>query len=274
MNFGDILNDWDKIQRKKTQKSKSKTLQLSHKMPNAPTPEEKAAKKRAKLIAEGRIYEEQMKEDSEKTINPMEFWLRRYGVTGKDKEAEEFEERSKMENREYLRTMRPEARIDLHGLTREEAWNRLTAFVNDCLRRNLKKILIIHGKGNRERIIEIENDEVLDTLIKYNQVKEVSSDAFFLNNRGNPLTDQSARRIIENCAKSVDPSKHITPHMFRHSFATLLLEEDVDIRYIQQLLGHSSISTTQIYAHVSSEKRRAILSSKHPRNKIAIIKES
>ena len=162
MNFGDILNDWDKIQRKKTQKSKSKTLQLSHKMPNAPTPEEKAAKKRAKLIAEGRIYEEQMKEDSEKTINPMEFWLRRYGVTDKDKEAEEFEERSKMENREYLRTMRPEARIDLHGLTREEAWNRLTAFVNDCLRRNLKKILIIHGKGNHSH----GSDPVLGPMVR------------------------------------------------------------------------------------------------------------
>ncbi len=132
-------------------------------------------------------------------------------------------------------------------------------------------LVFIHGKGNRERIIEIENAEVLDTLIKYNQVKQASSGVFFLNNRGNPLSDQSARRIIENCAKSVVPGKHITPHMFRHSFATLLLEEDVDIRYIQQLLGHSSISTTQIYAHVSSEKRRAILSAKHPRNKIAII---
>ena len=63
---------------------------------------------------------------------------------------------------------------------------------------------------------------------------------------------------------------HITPHMFRHSFATLLLEEDVDIRYIQQLLGHSSIVTTQIYTHVASSKQRDILTAKHPRNKLAI----
>ena len=61
---------------------------------------------------------------------------------------------------------------------------------------------------------------------------------------------------------------HITPHMFRHSFATLLLEEDVDIRYIQTLLGHSSIVTTQIYTHVASKKQRDILFEKHPRNKI------
>lgn len=129
-------------------------------------------------------------------------------------------------------------------------------------------LVFIHGKGNRERIVEIANCEVLAALKKYDQAKPKHIKSFFLNNRGNPLTDQSARRIIENCAKKTDPFRHITPHMFRHSFATMLLEEDVDIRYIQQMLGHSSISTTQIYAHVSSEKRRAILSTKHPRNKM------
>ena len=63
---------------------------------------------------------------------------------------------------------------------------------------------------------------------------------------------------------------HITPHMFRHSFATLLLDEDVDIRYIQKILGHSSITTTQIYTHVAMAKQKEILSVKHPRNKIKI----
>ena len=63
---------------------------------------------------------------------------------------------------------------------------------------------------------------------------------------------------------------HITPHMFRHSFATLLLEQDVDIRYIQKLLGHGSITTTQIYTHVTSAKQKEIIKTKHPRNNLNI----
>ena len=164
MDFGDILNQWDTTQKeeKKRAREQAKQPQVSHKMANAPTPEEKAARKRAKLIAEGRLYEAQMEEDAKKTINPMELWLRRYGVTDKDKAADEYNERTKMESREYLRTMRPEARIDLHGLTREEAWSRLTGFVNDCIRRGLKKILIIHGKGNHSN----GSDPVLGPMVK------------------------------------------------------------------------------------------------------------
>ena len=164
MDFGDILNQWGDMQKneKKAAREKSKTPQVSHKMANAPTPEEKAARKRAKLAREGRTYEAQMEEDAKKTVNPMEVWLRRYGVTDKDKAADEYAERTKMESREYLRTMRPEARIDLHGLTRDEAWTRLTSFVNDCIRRGLKKILIIHGKGNHSH----GSDPVLGAMVK------------------------------------------------------------------------------------------------------------
>jgi integrase/recombinase XerD len=59
---------------------------------------------------------------------------------------------------------------------------------------------------------------------------------------------------------------HITPHLFRHTFATSLLEADVDIRYIQQMLGHSSINITEIYTHVATDKQKNILTTKHPRN--------
>jgi integrase/recombinase XerD len=76
--------------------------------------------------------------------------------------------------------------------------------------------------------------------------------------------------MIDHYAKKANIATHITPHMFRHSFATLLLEEDVDIRYIQQILGHSSITTTQIYTHVSTKKQNDILTLKHPRNRVSI----
>ena len=91
---------------------------------------------------------------------------------------------------------------------------------------------------------------------------------FFVNRCHRPLSDQSVRSIVNKYSKLAGVENHITPHMFRHSFATLLLEEGVDIRYIQRLLGHSSIVTTQIYTHVASKKQRDILLEKHPRNKI------
>lgn len=76
--------------------------------------------------------------------------------------------------------------------------------------------------------------------------------------------------MIRQYARQAGISKPVTPHTFRHTFATLLLEEDVDIKYIQSLLGHSSISTTQIYTHVNAEKQKRILATKHPRRKICL----
>lgn len=86
------------------------------------------------------------------------------------------------------------------------------------------------------------------------------------------MSDQSVRFMINRYAALAGIEQHITPHMFRHSFATLLLEQDVDIRYIQKMLGHSSISTTEIYTHVSSAKQKDILVNKHPRNFMVVNK--
>lgn len=77
--------------------------------------------------------------------------------------------------------------------------------------------------------------------------------------------------MVNDYANAVGAPLHITPHMFRHTFATELHNEHVDIRYIQQFLGHSSIATTQIYTHISTSKTREILESKHPRNKMNLL---
>ena len=76
--------------------------------------------------------------------------------------------------------------------------------------------------------------------------------------------------MLQKYAKLLSTSPHITPHMFRHTFATELMEADVDIRYIQKMLGHSSIRTTEIYTHVSLAKQREILENKHPRKNLII----
>ena len=129
--------------------------------------------------------------------------------------------------------------------------------------------ILIYGKGSKERCMHIGNDKVLTVLSEYKQ--EYSSEIqnckhFFVNQSGRFLSDQTIRRMINKYSNLASIELHITPHMFRHSFATLLLEQDVDIRYIQRMLGHSSISTTEIYTHVSNAKQKEILVQKHPRN--------
>ena len=133
--------------------------------------------------------------------------------------------------------------------------------------------ICILGKGSKERMIMITNPDVLYILRKYKAtfiqtIERVGY--FFINRVNNRLSEQSVRAIINKYTEKAQIRRHVTPHMFRHSFATLLLEEDVDIRYIQQILGHSSITTTQIYTHVSTKKQNDILCLKHPRNKLGI----
>ena len=127
------------------------------------------------------------------------------------------------------------------------------------------------GKGSKERLIQICNTNVRRLIDEYTiSLKSEENSYFFVNRLNNRLSEQSVRNMINDYANKAKISQHITPHMFRHSFATLLLEEDVDIRYIQQMLGHSSITTTQIYTHTSITKQKNILETKHPRNKIQI----
>ncbi len=131
--------------------------------------------------------------------------------------------------------------------------------------------ILIYGKGAKERIIQLGNQEVIAALVLYQEIFKKDIEVcgyFFVNRLQHKLSEQSVRFMINHYAELAGISQHITPHMFRHSFATLLLEQDVDIRYIQRMLGHSSISTTEIYTHVSSTKQKDILTNKHPRNQM------
>lgn len=131
----------------------------------------------------------------------------------------------------------------------------------------------IYGKGSKERMIYIGNRDVLLMLEKYeaeysSQIEK--SGYFFVKPNATPLSDQAVRRMLKKYCSLASIDLHITPHMFRHTFATSLLEADVDIRYIQEMLGHSSITVTEIYTHVALSKQKDILTTKHPRKNFKI----
>ncbi len=131
--------------------------------------------------------------------------------------------------------------------------------------------LLVKGKGRKERILQITTPELLQVVQTYCDMfsKEIQEQgAILFNQRGRPLSPQPVRRIINKYLNRIGESNHVTPHMFRHTFATSLLEAGMDIRYIQSLLGHSSISTTQIYTHVSAKQQTLLLAEKHPRGKM------
>ncbi len=127
----------------------------------------------------------------------------------------------------------------------------------------------VNGKGSKERIVYL-NDSVKSILYDYYHHFKSPIDAcgyLFINKHHKPLSDQSVRSMIKKYSMKV--FKHITPHMFRHTFATMLLEQEVDISYIQKILGHSSITTTAIYAYASNAKQKDILKNKNPRQMLS-----
>ena len=140
---------------------------------------------------------------------------------------------------------------------------------------NLNTGLIrLMGKGRKERNVQISSTSILEMLKKYyaeNESAIKKSGYFFVNNRENRYTEQSIRLMLKKYTRQAGIERNITPHMFRHSFATYLIEEGVDVSCVQQILGHSSIKTTQIYIHIAAKKQAEILKEMHPRNNMNII---
>lgn len=136
-------------------------------------------------------------------------------------------------------------------------------------------ILRIIGKGNKERLCFFPGDMVSELYVRYLEERAVQTrrlgirdSHLFFTRFGRPLTTQTVRLLIDKYAGLAGIRAHVTPHMFRHTFATMLLDEGVDLRHIQEYLGHSSIATTQIYLHPGARESRELLRRKHPRSSI------
>lgn len=134
-------------------------------------------------------------------------------------------------------------------------------------------VVKLRGKGSKERVVPIGSFGVKaldDYLVRVrpslvNKSAKGKSEALFLNQRGTRISRQSAWQIVVDCAKRAGLGDGISPHVFRHSFATHLLDGGADIRVVQELLGHSSVTTTQIYTLITIDKIRESYSLAHPR---------
>ncbi|KMQ65933.1 integrase [Chryseobacterium sp. FH2] len=130
----------------------------------------------------------------------------------------------------------------------------------------------VNGKGNKIRFVPLA-DYTAELLKKYigevrskNKINKKYEDTLFLNSRGTSMSRVIVFLIIKELTDKAGVSKKISPHTFRHSFATHLLQNGADLRYIQEMLGHSSITTTEIYTHLKTEELRDVILNFHPRN--------
>jgi len=149
---------------------------------------------------------------------------------------------------------------------------RVSELINlSCHNINLKEEFIrIHGKGNKERVLPM-GEMAIDYLMKYETnarpvlLKNGQSDSYFLSNRGRAMSRQNFFYIIKEYANQVGIDKPLSPHSLRHAFATHLVQKGADLRSVQLMLGHSDISSTQLYTHIQNTQLKAQHAKHHPR---------
>jgi len=128
----------------------------------------------------------------------------------------------------------------------------------------ISNIVRVMGKGKKERLVPI-GDRAVDAIRDYLKIRKSNARMLFLNKNGKPLSDRGVRKIINKQILKTSMQMKVSPHVFRHSFATHLLDRGADLRSVQELLGHTNLSTTQIYTHISTERLKNVYAKSHPR---------
>nr|WP_091772071.1 tyrosine recombinase XerC [Piscibacillus halophilus] len=133
--------------------------------------------------------------------------------------------------------------------------------------------ILIHGKGNKERYVPFGSfaQHALETFLNEGRQELLkksndATDKVFLNNRGKPITERGVRYVLNEMIKRASLTSTIHPHKLRHTFATHLLNEGADLRTVQEMLGHESLSSTQVYTHVTKDYLQKVYKNAHPRS--------
>lgn len=127
-------------------------------------------------------------------------------------------------------------------------------------------IHVVSGKGSKDRIVFVDT-KTREMLFEYLSKRKDTKEALFLSNHGKRISSRTIQWLIKKYSEDSGIEKKVTPHTLRHSFATHMLEGDADIVVIKELLGHSNLSTTQIYTHVTDERRKKVYDKAHPLSK-------
>jgi integrase/recombinase XerD len=181
-----------------------------------------------------------------------------------EKEVEKLLARPKEKN---IRGQRDKAMLELLYATGLRVSELVTLNLKDL---NLEqRFILCQGKGGKERIVPFGHsaEKALREYLQKARPKLLKRDnpSLFLSSRGKAFTRQGFWKMLKGYARQVDLEKKISPHVLRHSFATHLLERGADLRSVQLMLGHSQITTTQIYTHVSRKHLREVYQKYHPR---------
>lgn len=175
-----------------------------------------------------------------------------------------------LEDKNDALSIRNRALIELLYATGIRVFEAVNIHINDI---NFHQdVILIKGKGSKYRYVPF-NLVCRQSLIEYIEdarqelLKEKKETFLFINHLGNPLTERGVRDILKRVSISSSLNKQVYPHMLRHTFATHLLNEGADLRIVQELMGHSSLSATQIYTHVTTDRLKAVYLKAHPRKK-------